>query len=122
MSSRFYRGISRIASKQIRRYGVEAELLVRAPAGKTWDPDPDSSNPPTVIPVRLVKDSQAETYRARSAVQAGDVTGILSPVNVTADPKLADALRIGGVLYELLRVEPVEPGPVVVVYEFHCRR
>lgn len=113
-----YSRLRATADRLIARFGVEAELHV---AGAV-----DDSTYPTVTlpgftePCMVVRDTYSAMERAGTLIEEGDVK-LLIAVTETA-PTTADEIEIQGETYHLQSVEPIQPGPDVLLYQARGRR
>lgn len=61
------------------------------------------------------------TDRPGTHIEAGDKIGIMSPA-VAVEPQKTDVLRIDGSDYRFVDLQPLNPGGLVVLYEYVARR
>lgn len=57
-----------------------------------------------------------------SRVLATDKKVLLAKGSLTIEPTTTDKLMIGGIPHSIVRIEPVAPGGVTVMYMAQCRR
>ena len=55
-------------------------------------------------------------------VEMGDVLYLVSTDGVTIDPALADRIIVAGITYQIVRIDPLVPGPTVMLWEIHARK
>lgn len=97
--------------------GHSATLL--RPGGTTgpeWEP---VQLPPVEVPVKLLGDSLALGLINGSTILAGDRREMMAAEGTTPTP--ADKLRIGGIVYAIVRAEPYAPGGVALFYDLILR-
>lgn len=71
-------------------------------------------------PVTLVETGYSLTNRNETLIQTGDKVGLISTEGEA--PKLDDKLRLDGADYGFVDLQPLNPGGVVLLYEFQARR
>jgi len=102
------------ADRLIARFGKTAVLV----SFETSGPDFDPTVTETTTDITLVELSYSLTNRNESLVQSGDK---LFLVQADAAPSLDDKIRLDGVDYAMVDVQPLSPGPLVLVYEVQAR-
>ena len=55
-------------------------------------------------------------------VEMGDVLFLVSTEGVTIDPALANRITMNSITYQVVRIDPLEPGPVVMLWKIHARK
>ena len=70
-------------------------------------------------PVVLVETGYSLTNRSETLVQAGDKVGIISTAGEA--PQLDDVLRLDGADYRFVDLQPLNPGGLVLLFEFQAR-
>lgn len=103
------------ATRLIDRYGKPAVLVREERTGPPHAPVVT----PVEHPVTLVETGYSLTNRDSTLVQAGDKMGLISTGGTP--PALDDKLRIDGSRYSFVDLQPLNPGGLVLLYEFHCR-
>lgn len=71
-------------------------------------------------PVVLVETGYSLTNRNETLIQTGDKVGIIS-TDADVAPALDDVLRIDGDDYRMVDLQPLNPGGMVLLYQFVCR-
>jgi hypothetical protein len=104
----------------IEKFGKSGTL--RLPGVQTntdYNPEPADSieQPVKVIQTHFKKEDNNGTL-----VQETDVMFLISTAGVTTDPKMADGLSVEGTLYGVVRIDPLAPGPVVMLWKVHARK
>jgi hypothetical protein len=77
---------------------------------------------PVVHPVTVVQGKFTKEYNQGTLVELGDIKFLVSTDGVTVDPTLANRLRVEGVTYQIVRIDPVSPGPTVVLWVVQARK
>jgi hypothetical protein len=104
----------------INEFGKDGQLAVNVPAtGAPYDSQLDSE---TLYPVRLVQTKFKKADNNGTLVVEGDVLYLVSTQGVTIDPDLADRMTVGGVTYQVVRIDPLVPGPVIMFWYIHARK
>lgn len=112
-----YAGIRGTAERLLERFGVDA-VLIRA-GGIDETTYPVVHLPETREPCIVVRDTYSAVERSGTLIEEGDVKLLIAVTQVP--PTTADRLEVQGVTYALQSVEPVQPGPVVMLYQARGR-
>jgi hypothetical protein len=75
---------------------------------------------PTAHPVKLVDIGYDLTRIPQTMIQLGDKVGIFS-VDVAVEPNADDIIQIDGLNYRFVAFQPLNPGGVVLLYEYIAR-
>jgi hypothetical protein len=108
------------AEPLIREFGKPGTLWIPGvPTGPGYNPQPDDpqSQPVTVVQTEFKKEDNRGTV-----VQETDVMFLVSTEGVTADPKMADRLQVGSITFEVVRIDPLAPGPETMLWKLHARK
>lgn len=70
-------------------------------------------------PVTLVETGYSLTNRNESLIQTGDKLGLISTAGES--PQLDDVLRLDGADYRFVDLQPLNPGGLVILFEFQAR-
>lgn len=100
----------------IREDGKPA-TLVRITTG--W-PAHNPTTTTTTHPCTLLETGYSLTNRNETLILVGDKVGIIS-TDLDVVPQLADKLEIGGSRFNLVDLQPLNPGGTVLLYEFVAR-
>jgi hypothetical protein len=73
-------------------------------------------------PVTLVQTMFKKADNNGTLVEADDVLFLTSTEGVTIDPALANRLAVDSVTYQVVRIDPLFPGPVVMLWKIHARK
>lgn len=105
------------ATRLIGRLGKPAQLVRQERSGPP--------HAPVLIPIEhacMVADiGYSITDRPGTHIEAGDKVGIMSPA-VEVVPQMTDVLRIDGADYRFVDLQPLDPGGLVVLFEYVARR
>ncbi|NBB81466.1 MAG: hypothetical protein GVY36_18835 [Verrucomicrobia bacterium] len=113
-----YASLEKVAQRLIRENGKDA-TLVKSEADSSsgpWDP---SSPTETESTIKVVETGYSIVRRAETTVQAGDKIFIVSTSGES--PEIQDSIKLGGVSYVCVEVEPVNPGGTTVYFDVLCR-
>ena len=109
-----YSQIKATADRLINRFGKDAVLVTTTTTGPAFDPTVTE----VTTDIILAEIGYSLTNRNESLVQAGDK---LFLVQAVAEPALDDKIRLDGVDYQMVQVQPLAPGPVTILYEVQGR-
>lgn len=109
-----------VAEPLIADFGKDATLTLNTPAGGSdpWNPGTSGE---TETAVKVVQTEFKLRDRDGTLVQKDDLLFILSTAG-DPDVTLAKTLTVDGVLYQIVQIMPLRPGPVTMLYKVHCRR
>ena len=113
-----YAPLRATADRLIERFGVEATL--HRPGGLDETTYPPVRLPGTSEPCIVVRDTYSAAERGGTLIEEGDVKLLIAAT--VARPTTADTLEVQGVTYHLQAVEPIQPGPDVLLYQARGRR
>lgn len=112
-----YAEMAAMAVEMIGELGKPAQLVRQERSGPP--------HAPVVTPVEhacMVADiGYSITDRTGTHIEVGDKVGIMSPA-VAVEPQKTDVLRIDGADYRFADLQPLNPGGLVVLYEYVARR
>lgn len=89
------------------------------PTGAEYDPQP---GPPVEQPVKVVQTELKKEDVDGTTVQATDLVFLASTEGVTTDPELADKMIVDGKTYQVVRIKPLKPGSITMLWRVFCRR
>jgi hypothetical protein len=104
----------------IDEFGKDGELAVND--ATTGAPYESQLGAETLHPVRLLQTKFKKMDNNGTLVEEGDVLYLVSTQGVTIDPDLADRMIVGGVTYQVVRIDPLVPGPVIMFWYIHARK
>ena len=116
--NRVYAELQSVAIEMIEEFGYTSQIeRDGAPTGPAHDPRP---SPPTRHDCKVVETDYSLTDRDQSLVLKGDKLGLISTA-IAITPTTADRIVLGGKTYRFVDLQPLQPGGVVLLYEFHAR-
>ena len=77
----------------------------------------DDSHAVTLVQLQFKKSDNKGTL-----VEMGDVLFLVSTEGVTVDPALANRFQVGGIIYQVVRIDPLQPGSTVMKWNIHGRK
>jgi hypothetical protein len=120
MSFDYQRLRDQTAEPLIERFGKSATLTTfqAASGGDPWNPVPDTPVTQDVTVVQTVFDLRD---RDGTLVQEDDVMFLLS---TAGDPTtdLAQTLTVESVVYQVVRIMPLKPGDITMLYKVQARK
>lgn len=117
MVASLYTRLEATARRLIQQYGKPAALARDVRTGQDYNPTVTTQT----IAIQIVEIDYSLTNRDASLVQVGDKLGLISTAASSA-PLLSDRIVIDGITYSLVDLQPLNPGGLVLLYEFHARR
>lgn len=72
--------------------------------------------------VVLVQTVFKKADNSGTLVEMGDVLFLVSTQGMTIDPELANRMTVDGVTYQVVRIDPLKPGPVIMLWKVHARK
>ncbi len=73
-------------------------------------------------PVTLLQTMFKKSDNSGTLVEVGDVLFLVSTKGVTIDPGLAERIAANDVTYQVIRIDPLQPGSVVMLWKIHARK
>lgn len=104
------------ARRLINSYGKPATIVREERAGPPHAPIVSDVE----HPITLVETGYSLTNRNETLIQTGDKLGVISTEG-EATPKLDDKLRLDGADYRFVDLQPLNPGGLVLLFEFQAR-
>lgn len=105
------------ATRLIDKYGKGAQIVRQEASGPL--------HAPVLTPVehecKVADIGYSLTNRNDTHIQVGDKVGLMS-TDVAVAPVLSDTLRIDGADFRFIDLQPLNPGGLVVLYEYVARR
>lgn len=106
------------ATELLGKYGKPVTVIVRKiDTGDPWLPDTHEFRYET----RFVQGDNKFTNRPETVIQQGDIFGYMALQNDLPVVDMTTELEIKGERYQLVQVEPLEPGNVNLLYIFQAR-
>jgi len=110
-----YKRLEATAKRLIKQYGKPSALIRQVKTGPAHHPVVTEQRHDIV----LVETGYSMTNRSETLVQVGDKLGIIS--TAAEAPLQSDVIEIDGKRYSFVDVEPLNPGGLTLLYEFHAR-
>jgi hypothetical protein len=103
-------------------FGTEGVIMI--PGESIGEPYESKLDNDTEIPVKLVRTSFKRADNNGTLVEENDQMFLVSTEGVSCsnDPKLADRLFVDDVELQVVRVDPLRPGPVTMLWKVHVRK
>ena len=119
MADPLYTRLLATANRLLTKYGKPGQIVTDgAPTGPPHNPQLGA---PVLTACVLVEAENSIKNRPRTTVQQGDVFGYIA-ASATVAPDMAKRLRIeGGPELEFVELLPLNPGGVVLLFEFYAR-
>jgi hypothetical protein len=73
-------------------------------------------------PVSLVQTVFKKSDNNGTLVEKDDVLFLVSTKGVTIDPTLSNRMTVDSVTYQVVRIDPLRPGPVIMLWKVHARK
>ena len=105
----------------INELGKDGQLSVNVPATGA-EPYESQIDGEALHDVRLVQTRFKKSDNRGTLIEEGDVLYIVSTKGVTIDPDLANRIIVGTVTYQVVRIDPLQPGAVVMFWYVHARK
>ena len=102
--------------RMIEKHGQPATLIRSEKSGPGHNPTITE----TECPARFVQADSSFEYRQNTKVRAGEIVGYFS-TNGEA-PHQSDNVRIDGLTWFMIELEPIGVGETKLVHKFHARR
>ena len=104
----------------IKEFGDSGHLLLTGESiGEAWESnlDNDVECPINAVRTRFIQDNNQGTL-----VEKNDVMFLVSTEGVANDPTLAEQIVVDCTKYQVVRIDPLKPGPVVMLWKVHARK
>jgi len=105
----------------IDEFGKDGELSINVPDSGA-EPYESQIGVAVLYPIRLVQTVFKKDNNNGTLVEEGDVLYLVSTKGVTVDPELADRIIVDGLEYQVIRIDPLKPGPVIMLWKIHARK
>jgi hypothetical protein len=115
-----YEGLkTQTAEPLLERFGKSATLIKPGtPSGPPYNPVPGV---PTEHPVTVVQTEYKLRDIDGTLIQQGDKKLLVSTKNAPV-PAMNDTIRSGSVVYQIINILPLDPGPVVMLWRLQVRK
>lgn len=119
MTFNYARLRDRVAEPQLAKFGRAATLTQPGtPTGDEWNPTTGTA---TTLAVTVLQTDFTYAERQGTLVQENDVMYLMS-TDGDPVPTLADTLTVDSIPMQIIKIKPVSPGAVVVLWRVHCRK
>lgn len=96
------------------------QLSVNVPA--TGAPYDSQIGTPVLYSCTVVQTVFKKSDNNGTLVEAGDVLFLVSPEGLSVEPEMANRIIVDGVIYQIVRVDPLKPGSVIMLWKVHGRK
>lgn len=110
-----------VAQPLIDEFGKPGTVMVNDPSTSVGPGESQLGNE-TPHAVRLVQAQFKKADNSGTLVETGDVLYLVSTQGVAIDPALANRMVVDGTTYEVIRVDPLQPGDTVMLWKIHARK
>jgi len=94
-------------------------LLPGEPAGEAYESQLDNDSE---CPLKCVQTQFTKAENNGTLVEQNDVLFLVSTEGIYFDPELVNRIVIDCVEYQIVRIDPLKPGPVVMLWKVHARK
>jgi hypothetical protein len=105
------------ADRLISKFGQTVAIRRTSSTGDAWNPTQTTTD--YAATAAIVDYTNQE--RAGSLIEETDRKAIIAVGALAIEPKPGDALVVSSVAYPIIRVDPVNPGGTVVLYQAQVR-
>jgi len=101
-------------------FGKPGTLVVNdLVSGEPWESQIGSE---TTYPVTVVQTVFTKADNNGTLVEMNDVLFLVSTDGIVIDPELADRFTVDSITYQVVRIDPLKPGPVIMLWKLHARK
>lgn len=109
-----------VAEKQIKRFGKVVQIITPgANTGTDYDPVYGDA---TESDVYFLETQWKMSDAQKTLVQVGDKLGIISTEGGLVPDQLINTINIGGEVFQLIVVQPLQPGAITMLYYIAARK
>jgi len=110
----------KVAEPKIEQFGLPGYMLLPGQSiGEPWESHLDND---VEIPVLCLQTTFTKADNNGTVVEKDDVMFLVSTQGIANEPTLADRIVVDCVEYQIIRIDPLKPGPVVVLWKVHARK
>jgi len=73
-------------------------------------------------PIRLVQTLFKKSDNSGTLVEMGDVLFLVSTQGVAINPDLANRMKVDNIIYQVVKIDPLKPGPIIMLWKIHARK
>ncbi len=106
--------------KLIAFFGKPGQIAVNDPT--TGAPYDSRLGSETLHPVKAVQIQFKKADNQGTLVLKTDVLYLVSTEGVTIDPELANRIDVNSITYQVVRVDPLKPGTITMLWKVHARK
>lgn len=111
-----YGPLKDVATDLIADFGKSATLVKLVNSGTDFDPDITES----ATAITLVETEFSTSQKDGTLIQQGDKKFLISANAATVEQK--DRIKLGSDTWQIIEVEPLNPGGTVLIYTAHVRK
>jgi len=105
----------------IDEFGKDGQLAVNVPATGAA-PYESQLDGEVLHDIRLVQTRFKKDNNNGTLVEEEDVLYLVSTQGVTIEPAMANRIIVASISYQVVRVDPLAPGPVTMFWYIHARK
>ena len=104
----------------IKEFGDQGHLLLPGESvGEDWESNLDND---VECPINVVQTAFKKDNNQGTLVEKNDVMFLASTEGVGTDPAMAQQIVVACVKYQVVRIDPLKPGPVIMLWKIHARK
>lgn len=104
------------ADRLIKKFGQTGAIRRTTTTGDPWDPVVTETD----YACTLVVTEYTLRERESSLIGTTDKRVLISTKDLSIEPTEQDRVVVGGIAHEIVRVDPLNPGGTVVMWEAQC--
>jgi hypothetical protein len=109
-----------VAEKLIKEFGDSGYLLMPGESvGEDWESNLDND---VECPIQAVRTAFKTDNNQGTLVEKTDVMFLVSTEGVTQDPEMAQKIVVDCKEFQVVRIDPLRPGPVTMLWKVHARK
>lgn len=106
----------------LKRFGKITPAVLLFPGTQTgpdYNPEPGAD---VEVNATVVQTSWKKNEIDGKSIQKDDVKYLVSPEDLTQDPELAAQINVGGIIYQIMNVDPLSPGSTIMLWTVQGRK
>lgn len=109
----------------LREFGDDGFLYVNDPiTGAPYESQLDTDTPHDI---KVLRTRFKKTDNQGTLIEVGDVLFLVSTEGLAVNPKMANRIAVNddndeSVTYQVVRIDPLKPGPTVIFWYVHARK
>ena len=109
-----------VVEPAIAEFGDNALFLLPGEfVGEDWE---SRLNSDTESPIKCLRTKFTKATNNGTLVEENDVMYLVSTAGIVIDPELVDRFATDCIEYQIVRIDPLKPGPTVVLWTVHVRK